>query len=160
METPRWHTREDSGILLDRDGRWWHDGEPIEHPKIVELFNTSLKPTEDGRYQLVIGKDWCFVEVEGAAYGVLAIDVTPADQLFVRLTDRTAERLDPATLELDAGGVLNCRVKSGRARARFSRDAQFAIGELLEELEGRTLLRVGGVSVEVPVKAGSASGVD
>lgn len=138
----RWHTREDSGIRLDRLGRWWHDDELIEHPRIIEAFNTGLQPTDDGRFKLVFGWDWCFVQVEDAAYQVLAVDETADGGLSVRLSDRTAERLDPATLQTDADGVLVCQVKQGRARARFTRDAQFALGERLEEQAGACVLRL------------------
>lgn len=129
----RWHTREDSGLRLDRNLRWWHDDEPVEHPNIIEAFNRGLVPTDDGRFKLVFGNDWCFVQVEDAAYAVVAIDPMEGGGHSVRLSDRTAEALAPATLQLAADGVVTCQVKGGRAKARFSRDAQFALGELLEE---------------------------
>jgi hypothetical protein len=135
----RWHTREDSGLVLDRELNWIHDGERITHPKIIEAFNQGLVPTEDGRYQLRIGNDWAYVTVEGAAYRVNAID-TDASRVYLRLSDRTGEALDPSTLRLGADGVLTARVKAGRAGARFSRDAQFALGQLLvPEREGWAL---------------------
>src|SRR5262249_6822997 len=59
----RRHTRENSGIRLDRNGRWWHDGVPIEHPKIIDAFNRGLSPTDGGRFRLDFGNDWCFVQV-------------------------------------------------------------------------------------------------
>lgn len=140
----RWHTREDSGIRLDAALRWWHDDEPILHPKIIELFNTSLVLDEAGRYQLRVGSDWCFIQVDGAAYEVRTVDVTPDERVSVRLSDRTAEFLEPSSLHLDAEGVLSCRVKQGRARARFSRDAQYQLGLLLEEGEGGGLVLCAG----------------
>lgn len=140
----RWHTREDSGIRLDAALRWWHDDEPIEHPKIIELFNASLVLDDEGRYQLRIGQDWCYVQVEDAAYEVRMVDVTPDERVSVRLSDRTAEALEPSTLTLEPDGVLACRVKRGRAKARFSRDAQYQLGELLEEGEGGQLILCAG----------------
>ncbi len=138
----KWHTREDSGIRLDRNLRWFHDDAPVEHPRIIEAFNTGLRVTDDGRFKLEIGNDWCFVAVEDAAFEVLAVDT--ADRASVRLSDRTAEWLDTASLALD-GEVLTVRVKSGRAKARFSRDAQFALGTLLETAsDGSVVVRVGG----------------
>jgi uncharacterized protein len=145
----RWHTREDSGIRLDRQLRWWHDDELIEHPKIVEAFNMGLAPAEDGRFRLSFGRDWCYVEVEDAAYAVTAVDVVE-DRVWLRLSDRTAERLDPPTLAQGPDGVLTCRVKAGKAKARFSRDAQFALGSLLEEEHGEWVLKVAGSSVRLP----------
>lgn len=126
----RWHTREDSGLVLDRALNWHHDGERITHPKIIEAFNQGLVPTEDGRFQLRIGNDWAYVTVEGAAYRVNAID-TDDTRVFLRLSDRTGEPLEASTLRLGDDGVLTARVKGGRAEARFSRDAQFALGQLL-----------------------------
>lgn len=140
----RWHTREDSGIRLDREGRWWHDDELVEHPKIVEAFNTGLQVTEDGRYKLVFGWDWCFVTVEDAAYRVVAVDVADDGGCLLRLSDRSLERLDPSTLTVEQDGVLSCRVKEKRAKARFTRDAQFAIGDRLEERNGEMGLCLGG----------------
>jgi hypothetical protein len=148
----RWHTREDSGIRLDAALRWWHDDEPIQHPKIIELFNSSLVLDEEGRYQLRIGKDWCFVQVEGAAYEVRTVDVTPDERVSVRLSDRTAEALEPSTLHVDPDGVLSCKVKQGRARARFSRDAQYQLGQLLEEgADGGLVLCAGQRRMPLPV---------
>ena len=126
----RWHTREDSGLVLDRELNWIHDGERITHPKIIEAFNQGLVPAEDGRFQLRIGTDWAYVTVEGAAYRVNAID-TDETRVLLRLSDRTGEPLDPATLRHGEDGVLTARVKAGRAGARFSRDAQFALGQLV-----------------------------
>lgn len=152
----RWHTREDSGIRLDVRLHWWHDDEPIEHPRIVELFNTSLVVDEQGRYQLRIGQDWCYVQVEGAAYEVRTVDTPEDGRLSVRLSDRTAEALEPATLAVEEDGVLTCRVKGGRARARFSRDAQFQLGELLEQGEqGQLCLRAGTRLLSLPESLGA-----
>jgi uncharacterized protein len=140
----RWHTREDSGLRLDRELRWWHDGERIDHPKIIEAFNVGLQPTDDGRFKLSFGWDWCFVDVEDAAYAVLGVDALPDGRLCVALSDRTSEILDPQTLELSAEGVVHCRVKDLRARARFSRAAQFSLGEMLVSGNEGPELRIAG----------------
>lgn len=143
----RWHSREDSGLTLDRHGRWWHDGVAIQHAGIIEAFNRGVQVEDDGRYRLVFGNDWCFITVEGPAYGVVAVDEGPGDALWLRLTDRTAEVLDAPTLALDDEGVLTAAVKGGRARARFSRDAQFQLAQWLDE-SGH--LRVGSLRLHVP----------
>jgi hypothetical protein len=115
----------------------------VEHPKVIEAFNRGLSPTDDGRFRLDFGNDWCFVTVEDAAYRVLLIDVDESKGVFLRLSDRQGERLDPDTLFLDEEGVFCCRVKEGRAHARFSREAQAALGEYLEEDDGTVFLHVG-----------------
>jgi len=146
----RWHTREDSGLVLDRDLNWIHDGERITHPKIIEAFNQGLVPTEDGRFQLRIGNDWAYVTVEGAAYRVNAIDTDDA-RVYLRLSDRTGEPLEASSLRLGEDGVLTARVKGGRAEARFSRDAQFALGELLVREGASWVLVLPGGRIAVPI---------
>jgi hypothetical protein len=146
----RWHTREDSGLVLDRNLVWHHDGERITHPRIVEAFNAGLVPTEDGRFQLRIGNDWAYVTVEGPAYAVTAIDAGPR-AVTLQLSDRSTEPLDPATVLLDADGALTVQVKGGRARARFSRDAQFALGRLLRVERGAVVLRLASADLALPL---------
>ena len=135
----RLHTREDSGIELDEQLRWWHDGQLVEHPRVIEAFNCGLKVTDDGRYRLEIGPDWCWVKVHGAGYGVVAVDES-ANALSIRLSDRSAELLDAETLCL-VNDVLFVRVKGRRAWARFSRDAQFQLSPFLEQTGSGFVLR-------------------
>jgi hypothetical protein len=146
----RWHTREDSGLVLDRNLNWYHDGERITHPRIIEAFNSGLVPTDDGRFLLRIGNDWAYVTVEEAAYRVTAVDHDEA-RVFLRLSDRTGEALDPASLVLGADGVLTARVKQGRAVARFSREAQFALGGLLGTEGSQVFLQLPFTRIPVPL---------
>jgi hypothetical protein len=53
---------------------------------------------------------------------------------------------------VDPDGVLSCKVKQGRARARFSRDAQYQLGQLLEEgADGGLVLCAGQRRMPLPV---------
>jgi hypothetical protein len=149
----RWHTREDSGLRLDRQLRWWHDGERIDHPNIVEAFNRGVRVEDDGRLTLHFGNDWCFIEAEDCAFGVVAVDVSEGDRLSVRLSDRTAEWLDASSLAVDDEGVLTVRVKGGKAKARFSRDAQMQLANFFVERDGRLDLVVNGRRWETPLAA-------
>ena len=153
----RWHTREDSGLVLDRELNWHHDGERITHPRIIEAFNAGLVPTDDGRFQLRIGDDWAYVTVEGPAYRVNAIDTDDA-RVYLRLSDRTGEALDPSTLCLGPDGVLGARVKAGRAEARFSREAQFALGQLLVREGTGSVLVLPGARIEVDLNPSAIAG--
>lgn len=143
----RWHTREDSGLRLDRNLTWWHDGERIEHPNIIEAFNRGVKLSEDGRAVLEFGGDWCFVSVDDCLYSIVAVDELTDGRLGLRLSDRTAELLDPTTLSVDEEGALVARVKSGRARARFTRASHLALAEHLEPGPLTLHLRVGATLV-------------
>jgi hypothetical protein len=149
----RKHTREDSGLRLDRQQRWWHDDEPIEHPNIIRAFERGLKVGDDGRFRLEFGDDWALVQVEACAFRVVAVDVSEGDRLSLRLSDLTAEWLDAATLAEDDDGALTVAVKGGRARARFTRDAQVQLAEHLVEDGGKLLLAVGGKRWPTPLEA-------
>ncbi|MCC6332630.1 MAG: DUF1285 domain-containing protein [Myxococcales bacterium] len=156
MDSPtpkKWHTREDSGIALDRRLTWLHDGEVIDHPNIIEAFNRGVRVMEDGRYQLHFGSDWCFIEVADCAFGVVAVDVSEGDRLSVRLSDRTAEWLDATSLELDNEGVVTVRVKEGKAKARFSRTAQSQLAEFFVPAGERLALDVRGRRWMTPLTA-------
>ena len=151
----RWHTREDSGIRLDRQFRWWHDGEPIEHPNIIEAFNKGVRVGDDGKVTLHFGNDWCFFEVEDAPFKIVAVDVSDGERLSVRLSDRTGEWLDVDALKLDDDGVLSTRVKAGKAKARFGRDAQFQLAQFFEVAAGVVHLRIGArlEATRLPISA-------
>ena len=149
----RWHTREDSGLRLDRRLRWLHDGEVIDHPNVIEAFNRGVRVEDEGRLTLHFGPDWCFIEVEDCAFGVVAVDVSEGDRLSVRLSDRTAEWLDTATLALDDEGVLTVRVKGGRAKARFSRDAQVQLADFFVPRDGTLDVVVNGQRWATPLPA-------
>lgn len=137
----RLHTREDSGLLLDREGRWFHDGVLVEHPKIVEAFNRGLERDGEGRYVLRFGDDWCFVAVEDAPLQVEAATET-GGAVQLELSNGRAEPLRPETLSLK-DGVLYCVAESGLA-ARFGRSAHFSLGSRLEERPGGYVLVLGG----------------
>lgn len=138
-----WHTREQSGLRLDRQLAWWHDDVRLEHPNIVEAFNRGVRVLDDGRYQLHFGGDFCFIAVDDCGFAVVAVDEgeDTSDRLSLRLSDRTAEWLDPTSLALDETGALTARVKDGRGKARFSREAHFELGARLE-LDGAQVVLV------------------
>ncbi len=139
----RWHTREDSGLSLDVDVQWWHDGERILHPNIIEAFNRGLRVQPDGKVQLHFGADWCVVEVADCAFTVVAVDEAEGERLSARLSDRTADWLALDTLGVDAQGRLTVRVKGGLAKALFSRAAAHTLVERLELDGERVVARVG-----------------
>jgi uncharacterized protein len=136
--------RERSGLSIDLEGRLCHLGEPITHSRTLEVLWRSLARQADGRYLVRVGRESGYVALADAPYGVRGVTFEGVCPLL-HLTDRTEEPLDPATLSLNAEGVLHCVVKGGH-RARFTRTAQVDLGLVLEEepgSPGRFLLRVG-----------------
>lgn len=140
----------ESTIVLDREGRFWHDGARVDHPALEQALRSWIaRHPDDGRLILTNGYDWCYFRAEDAAYVVDALRVEPGGAVTLRLFDGSEERLDPATLSIGEGGAVYVRVKSGRFEARFSRHAQTQLAPLLVRDEPPTL-RIEGREVEVP----------
>jgi hypothetical protein len=140
----------ESSIVLDRDGRFWHDGARVEHPALEQALRTwiALQP-DDGRLILTNGYDWCYFRAEGAAFVVDALRVEPDGAVTLRLFDGTEEPLDLSTLSIDGAEAVHARVKGGRFDARFSRHAQTQLAPLLVRGDPPTLL-VQGREVTIP----------
>jgi hypothetical protein len=132
----------ESTIRIDREGRFWHDGERVENPALARaLAGWVARHPDDGRTILTNGWDWCYVAVEDAPFAVRALRLEGAPLLA--LSDDTEEPLDPSALAIADDGVVYARVKGGAFEARFTRHAQTSLAPLLVEADPPTL-RVGG----------------
>ncbi len=147
----------ESSIVLDREGRFWHDGDRIDQPALEEALRTWIaRHPDDGRLILTNGYDWCYFRAEDAAFVVDSLRVGSAGDVTLRLFDGSEEPLDPATLSLGAAeGVVYARVKGGRFDARFSRHAQTQLAPVLVNGDPPTL-RVEGREVILPVRDSAA----
>ncbi len=143
--------RQQSGLSIDLEGRLCHHGEPITHRRTLEVLWGSLERLPDGRYRVRVGRETGYVRVDDAPYGVRGVTLDGGAPML-HLTDSSVEPLDPASLDVDAEGVLHCSVKGGLHRARFTRTAQVDLGLLLEEdprAPGGFVLRLGDRSYPV-----------
>jgi hypothetical protein len=137
-------TSRESTLAVDREGRFWHDGERVENAALERALARWIdRHPDDGRFILTNGWDWCYVNVEDAPFAVRSLVLDAADGPRLVLSDETDEPLDPAALSLGEDGVVYARVKAGRFDARFSRHAQTSLAPLLVEAEPPTL-RLGG----------------
>ena len=138
---PEGRSRE-SSIVLGTDGRFFHDGAPVEHPGMQRAFASWLRRhPDDGRYILSNGYDWTYLTVEGPAYfvrGVLGRGETPE----LELLDGRVLPLEARSLRCDAEGRLWLRLPEGEAR--FTGAAQRALEPWLSEQEGRVGLQIAG----------------
>ncbi len=144
----------ESTIRLDRDGRFWHDGERITHEGMSAAFLSwvSIHP-DDGRFILTNGYDWTYFDVEDVPFFVRALRVD-AGTARLQLSDGTEEALVPATLTTGDRDALYCRVKDGQFEARFDPAAQTALAPLLVEGDdGEPELEVSGARYRVPPRA-------
>jgi hypothetical protein len=138
-------TSRESTIRLDAEGKFWHDGERVDHPALEKALHEwiALHP-DDGRYILTNGYDWTYFKVDDAPYIVRTLRVK-ADGVSLVLSDESEEPLAPETLRVGAGDALYVKVKGGKFTARFSRHAQTALAPILhEDKPGVLRLTVGG----------------
>lgn len=133
---PEGRSRE-STIRLDGEGRFFHDQEPVEHPKLAEALHGWIsRHPDDGRYILTNGYDWTYFTVEDVPFFVRSVRDEDGDAILV-LSDGTMEPLDPATARTGAGGAVYLNVKAdakgGPYDAKLTRFAQTQLAPFLRE---------------------------
>jgi hypothetical protein len=137
-------TSRESTIRLDAEGKFWHDGERVDHPALDKALHgwIALHP-DDGRFILTNGYDWTYFQVDDAPYAVRAVRLQH-DHVVLELSDETEETLAADTLRVGRGDALYAKVKGGRFDARFTRHAQTALAPILNEAsDGTPFLRIG-----------------
>lgn len=136
-------------ITLHADGRWSHQGNPIENPRIKALFSRSIERTEGGTWILHIKPFTYPIEVEDTAYFIEQI--THQDQgLLLTLSDQSQERLATETLEYASQGRLYCTIKQGQARARFLRQPYYELAQQVElDERGHLCLTLDGEPIDL-----------
>jgi hypothetical protein len=131
-------TRE-TKIRRDRNGRWYENGVPLEHPNLTRSFDAWIDRAEDGRFCLSNDINWAYVAIEGPAYFVR--DLAPVDgALVLLLSGDRREPLRGETLRQGPDGALYCDVREGRCPARFDNHAALKLGDLLGEDAGGTFV--------------------
>ncbi len=130
-------------IRRDALGRWFHDGEPLEHEGLTRAFDRWVELADDGRYCLKNDINWAYITLEGPPYFVRSLQIEPNGEVLLALSNDTQERLRPETLRAGADGALYCDVGTGLT-ARFDRHAAAQLEPLLGEDELGIYVNVAG----------------
>ncbi len=139
----RW--REQSGLSLDRDGRFRHEGTLIEHPRVEAALRRGLGRSPDGRPTVTFGRTWAYLAVEDVLYRVVHARCEAEGPRLaacgLTLDDRREEPLGlgPGTVALDGEGVLYLRLERGEW-ARCLPQPHAALGAFVEERAGQRVL--------------------
>jgi hypothetical protein len=142
----------ETNIRIDREGRFWSEGQPVVHEGLERALASWLGVDPDtGRWILRNSVNWCYVTVEDTPLVVRRLEVGGAGELLVALSDGTTEPLDLTTLRVDGDDVPYCDVKERRFPARFSRAAAFALLERVSTDEAGGLVLALDAST-VPVR--------
>jgi hypothetical protein len=134
-------------MRIDKEGRWFYQGEEITHRKTYLLYCRSLTRDESGGIILRIGGEECPVEVEDAPFVVMTVEIISAgpeaeEDIWLTLNDETREKLIPETLRIGPDNIPYCQVRNGLFEARFSRNAYQILAPhvQLDEKENRFFL--------------------
>ena len=126
-------------VTIDRQGRWWYEGNQIIHPDILALFKRSLEkdPQNDALYIHYQGQTLP-VEVESCPFFIRDVRVGRDAQgdlqrITLVLDDDSEEALVPDSLLLGNDGVLKAMVKQGKFMGCCLPAAQFRLAELFEQ---------------------------
>jgi hypothetical protein len=129
-----------SGIRIDREGQFIHEGEPVRHEGLRQALFRWLDRLddpdkgEDVRYILRLDeRRFAYIDVDDTPLVVRALRLAPDGAVALQLSDGAEEPLDPATLTIDAEGVLRCWVRGGRIEARLATSAAAVLAERITE---------------------------
>ena len=121
-----------SGMRIDREGRWWHEGRPIARDALVRLFASVLRREPDGRHVLVTPAEKLDIDVELAALRVTAM-VREGDgeaaRVAFQLNSGDALFLGPDHALRMRSGLPLVAVRSG-LEASFERPVYYELAEL------------------------------
>lgn len=152
LPAPEGRSRE-STLRLDREGRFWHEGAPVEHPGLrAALHRWISRYPIDGRYVLTNGYDWTYFTVDDAPFFVVGLRAGDGSVGLV-LSDGSEEAWRPDETCAGAGAALYTKVKRGAPGgpfdAKFTRHAQSALEPLLVDAGGEPAVRIGGVVTRI-----------
>lgn len=136
-------TRETT-IRRDAQGRWFHEGQPLEHPGLTRAFDRWVERAPDGRWCLKNEINWAYITLEGPPYFVRSLQIAEGGEVVLRLSNDGCEPLRPETLRVGEDGALYCDVGDGTLPARFDRHAASLLEPLIGEDEHGLYVQVAG----------------
>jgi hypothetical protein len=138
-------------IVRTADGRWFHDGELLENPKLCHAFDGWITRAEDGRYCLKNEINWAYFQLEGAPYFVRSVTLV-GENAELALSGGARVTLDFRTLREGPDGALYCAAFPGLT-ARLDSFAAVQLGELLHEDDAGPYFSVAGARIRPPCVA-------
>lgn len=130
-------------LCIARDGRWYHDGRPIERMPLVRLFATILRREPDGEHYLVTPVEKWRIFVDDAPF--LAVSMTANGSGRERRLDVSTNLGEAVAVGPDHPLVVEYRAGSDEPapylsmrnglRARLTRALFLELADLVEQGE-------------------------
>ena len=118
------------GLSLDRDGKLWHQGSEVTHPRLRQAVLRWLDVRDDDGRDIVRLDETRYAYIDVAEDHLRVISAHwDGDRLMLALDDGTEEELEYGSLRVGADEGLRCRVRGGKLRARFSTVSRSISGE-------------------------------
>lgn len=133
------------GLRLDRDGVFWHQGSPIEHPRLTRalLRWLDLRPSDGRPIVRLDERRYAYVHVDDAMLLVTSI-LWRGDRPIAVLNDGTEEPLALDTLTVAGDDALYCKARDRELPARITPSAALSLADHVEERDGGFVLRAAG----------------
>lgn len=126
--------RRNSLIHIRADGTLVHDGQPIENPKIIQLFRRGIRVRDDGEAVLHVGSQWCYITADDVVLFVESVRIdAEGGRIGVRLWNDTDDEIAPNSLRLSKDGHLFASLVGRKVMVRFFRSAYHQIAACWEE---------------------------
>lgn len=135
-------------IRRNANGKWFHDGEELEHDKLARAFDRWIERAADGRFCLKNDINWAYFELEGAPFFVRSARVLNGRAELLLSNDQHVT-LDAHTLREGPDGALYCDVGPDLC-ARFDKLAASQLAELIHEDELGPYVQAGHDRVRPP----------
>jgi hypothetical protein len=139
-------------LFRDGEGRWFHDGEPLEHSNLVRAFDRWIERAPDDRSRYCVKNDinWAYITLEGPPFFVRSVNIVGRDCPELLLSNDQREPLRADSLRVGPDGALYCDVGAGDMTARFERHAAMQLEPLIGEDEQGIYVRLDGRRVRPP----------
>jgi hypothetical protein len=132
-----------SGISIDREGRFWHEGEMVQHEGLrqalfrwLDRLPADAPGPDAGRHILRLdAQRFAYVDVADTPLVATSLRWDGAgagERALLGLTDGSEVPLDPATLTIDQAGILRCQVRPNSVEARLATSAASALAEHID----------------------------
>lgn len=133
-----------SGIRIDREGEFQHEGAPVVHEGLRQALFRWLDRLPDGRVVLRLDeRRFAYVDVDDTPLVARGARVD-GQRVLLTLSDGAEEPLSPETLTIDDAGVLRCTVRGGKLEARLSTAAAAALADAIDDSVKPPALLLGG----------------
>ena len=142
--------KEKAVFWLDKNGRWHNEHGEFEHKKVIDYFHSAIRKDADGYYLFQETDEFqekVYFPHEDTA--LFIFDVKIEDTVTLTLNTKRQVQLVPDTLYIRDDQLY---VAIGDETAKFTANALVKLSAILDEEDGKTIIKIGNEVSEIPQK--------